>query len=159
MLFRSDNSWKFRPSDLDKLYDECPQNKPTKSTTKSTPQPSTDQGLTRNIVTSGQNFKELNEKFKGWDLRLEGKKYKIKEVQVTEKNNELTVSALIIPDPNGSSKLRFLGNPKSESKGNRSIDRALEKNPGSKLLKSGQTTLTNGSGQKEPFEFHILGLD
>ena len=154
-----DNSWKFRPTDLDKLYDECPQTKPLENKAKTAVEPSTDQSLTRNIFTSGQNFKELNEKFKGWDLRLDGEKYKIKEVRLTEKNNELTVSAVLIPDQNGSSKLRFLGNPITELKGNRSVDRALEKNPGSKILKSGTAELTNTSGQKESYEFHILGLD
>jgi len=125
---------------------------PSKTTTKST----------QNYVltASGKNFQELNQKFKEKsDDRLKGEKYKVEEMSLTESNGGLFLKLTLKPDQSGSSKLRFLGNPKTVTEPYRTIDLALEKNPNSKLLKSGVTQLTNNDGVQEDFEFHILGLD
>ena len=79
--------------------------------------------------------------------------YSLKEMELIDDNNKLNLLLKLIPNKNGFLRFSILFNPKGST--DKSIDRELSKNPGSKVLKTGN--ITYGEDNDE-YEYHLMGI-
>lgn len=105
-----------------------------------------------NFIASEYGLDELNVKFKTWiKEELLGCKWSLIKMSLNTEDNKVKLLVTLEPTKDGFRTFSILFNPKGspqESKNN-----ALSKNPGSKIVSSGELNFKN-----KDYEYHLIGL-
>ena len=123
------------------------------------PTPNDTDDIIKNFVITTTKLDDLNPKFKdevSKYIESEGNKnYSVDYFDLSSEDKiNATAKLDIVPDEKGFNKFSILLNPKGESQ--ESLNHALEKNPGSEVIKQG--TIIKKNELKPEYEWHLVGL-
>ena len=129
--------------------------KPSHTSSKPTPQPSNEEVMKKFVVLS-KDLNTLNVDFKNQVSNYIKSKgdinYEVDYFDLSSEDGLTSIAKLdIVPNENGYNRFSILVNP--EGKPQESLNNALSKNPGSKLIKDGTITINN-----KEYEWHLIGL-
>lgn len=139
------------------LVDNTSGNKPSPTTPQ--PQKQTDNKSMKKFVVTTTKLDKLNPKFKdevSSYITSEGNKnYTVDYFDLSSEDKiNVTANLDIVPNEKGFNKFSILLNPKGEFR--ESLTHALEKNPGSEVIKQG--TIKKDNELKPEYEWHLVGL-
>ena len=120
-----------------------------------TPKPSNEEVMKKFVVLS-KDLNTLNVDFKNQVsnyIKTKGDiNYDVDYFDLSSEDGLTSIAKLdIVPNENGYNRFSILVNP--EGKPQESLNNALSKNPGSKLIKDGTITINN-----KEYEYHLIGL-
>ena len=120
-----------------------------------TPKPSNEEVMKKFVVLS-KDLNTLNVDFKNQVSNYIKSKgdinYEVDYFDLSSEDGLTSIAKLdIVPNENGYNRFSILVNP--EGKPQESLNNALSKNPGSKLIKDGTITINN-----KEYEYHLIGL-